>query len=381
MRSGARPSRLLTVLSATSAVVLLLSVLSTGAAAQDRPGVHVTPKGYRVPVYGMSIVRDAEGHVDVQCARLTDAQLSGAALSRSMSRAMLARAPQVLVQEGADRLAFTVVYGDAPGTGFFDGEAGDQRRAAFEASLATWSAALHGRAPVTVHVRMEEMAEDSDVLAHAGPVDFIEIDGVAVPYALAAQLREGPVGDGGAHIEAVFNSRMSWDYSLEGTTPNEEQTSFLYTALHEVAHGLGFLDTFDPEEGALLNGVPTPYDTFVNRGHGEEGRLTGRAPGDVRGDVISNDLFFAGPTATAASQASVVPLPLVKLHAPDPYEQGSSVSHVDQETYSQVEVGLMTPGAFGASANLIDVLTLGILADLGYQVAPREATVTTARRR
>jgi hypothetical protein len=70
----------------------------------------------------------------------------------------------------------------------------------------------------------------------------------------------------------------------------------------------------------------------------------------------------------------------VKLHAPDPYEQGSSVSHVDQETYSQVEVGLMTPGAFGASANLIDILTLGILADLGYQVAPPEGAVTTRQR-
>jgi hypothetical protein len=380
MRCDVRSCRLITVLSWALAVILLLSVLSTGAAAQDRPGVHVTPRGYRVPVYGMSVVRDADGRVDVLCARLTDAELAHTPLSRSMSRSMLARSPQVVVQEGENRLAFTVIYGDAPGTGFFDGDVGEQRRAAFEASLATWSAALRGGAPVTVHVRMEEMEEDSQVLAHAGPVDFIEIDGVAVPYALAAQLREEPVGDGGAHIEAVFNSRMAWDYSLDGTTPNEEQTSFLYTALHEVGHGLGFLDTFDFEEGALLNGVPTPYDTFVNRGHGEQGRLTGRSASDVLGDLVSNDLFFAGPAATDASQASIVPLPLVKLHAPDPYEQGSSVSHVDQETYSQVEVGLMTPGAFGASANLIDILTLGILADLGYQVAPPEGAVTTRQR-
>ncbi len=46
---------------------------------------------------------------------------------------------------------------------------------------------------------------------------------------------------------------------------------------------------------------------------------------------------------------------------------GSSVAHLDQDTYSDVQVGLMTPNDFGPGFDQVDILAAAIMRDLGYQ--------------
>jgi hypothetical protein len=70
-------------------------------------------------------------------------------------------------------------------------------------------------------------------------------------------------------------------------------------------------------------------------------------------------------------------MPMVKLYAPDPYEPGSSISHVDQDTYSDIKTGLMTPSDFGSGSDKIDILTLAIMKDLGYTLVPNAVTART----
>ncbi len=91
-------------------------------------------------------------------------------------------------------------------------------------------------------------------------------------------------------------------------------------------------------------------------------------------DLVSQDLYFAGENAVAASEKSIHPLPMVRLYAPDPYEPGSSIAHVDQDTYADFKTGLMTPRDFGSGTDKIDILTLGILADMGYELVPGAVT-------
>ena len=51
--------------------LFLGTVSSDGLAGAERLGIQRTPNGYRVPVYGMSFTRNAEGTLGTECARLT----------------------------------------------------------------------------------------------------------------------------------------------------------------------------------------------------------------------------------------------------------------------------------------------------------------------
>jgi hypothetical protein len=120
--------------------------------------------------------------------------------------------------------------------------------------------------------------------------------------------------------------------------------------------------------------MPYPYDVHVNRGSVMSDPVRMHPAPQVLEDLTSNDLFFSGPRAIDASIRSIVPLPMVKLYAPSPYEEGSSISHVDQDTYADIRTGLMTPRDFGTGGNTIDILTLGIMEDMGDTLVPAAAT-------
>lgn len=341
-----------------------------GLAGAARPGVHRTPRGFSAPVYGMSHIEDAQGSPGTECARLTSAQVEQARLSRSVSRSMLRSSPRVVVQATVAGGAFEVFYTDAEGEGFRDARLGAVRRQAFEASLNAWALVLDTVVPIVVQARMEAPEDEhGGLLASAGPVDFAILNDQAVPFPLAAQLIGESVNDGTADIEVVFSPDADWDYATNGRAASGK-VSFLYVTLHELGHGLGFIDSFDPEVGEPMNGIPFAYDLFVHRGSRASHPLVRRSADRVVADLTSDDLFFNGPHANEASRRSLVPMAMVKLFAPDPYEPGSSVAHVDQATYSNVQVGLMTPYHFGSGSDLIDSLTLGILEDLGYVLTP-----------
>ena len=220
---------------------------------------------------------------------------------------------------------------------------------------------------------------ESTLLASAAPVDFYSIDGRLVPSALAFQLQGKRSPDSTVDLEVLINSTVDWDYAVNGAAA-PGKSSFVYTMIHEVGHGLGFLSTFEVESGALANSLPTPFDVFVNRGSSSRNPLTLRSSSQVQENLTGGDLFFSGPKATAASAGSIRPMPMVKLYAPNPYEQGSSTSHVDQDTYADFKVGLMTPRDFGSGTDKIDILTLGILEDMGYQLVPGAVTAAVPRR-
>jgi hypothetical protein len=346
-----------------------------GLARAPQPGVHLTPNGYRVPVYGMSRVKAADGTLSNECRRLTEPQIESMRFGRSVSRAMARLSPRVSVQ--AAKAVFEIIYTDAPGEGFNDARDGAARKRALEASVAAWSQVLEGTIPIVIQARMEAPEdEESQLLASAGPVDLAVLDDVGVVTALASQMLDVNVREefgNEADIEIVFSPDIDWDYSTNGVAGGN-RVSFVYTTIHEIAHGLGFIDSFVGETGELLNEVPFSFDVFINRGSDRNRRLTDRAAEDVLGDLISGDLFFSGPKAIAASKRSIRPLPMIKLYAPDPYEPGSSIAHVDQDTYSDFKVGVMTPRDFGSGTDKIDILTLAIMEDMGYTLVPNAVT-------
>lgn len=327
----------------------------------------------------MSLVRHADGHIEHSCGLLSTAQVTALRLSRDVSRSMTAMSPRATVQSTSGT-AFVIVYTDPAGEGFSDPQFGEVRRQAMEATMQAWSAVLQITVPIIVTASMKAPEDpNSTLLASAGPVDMATISGRLVPIALASQLTGSRTSAEAADIVVTVNPTVDWDYALNGAAA-EGKSSFVYTMIHEVGHGLGFLSTFDPETGAMQNPLPTPFDVFVNRGMGERNLLTTRSTTQVREDLTSGDLFFSGPMSREASARSIRPLPMVKLFAPNPYQPGSSTSHVDQETYADFKVGLMAPKDFGSGTDKIDILTLAIMGDMGYRLVPEAVTARVPRR-
>ncbi len=76
--------------------------------------------------------------------------------------------------------------------------------------------------------------------------------------------------------------------------------------------------------------------------------------------IISDDLWWNGPNATAANGGSQV-----RIYAPTTYAGGSSVSHVDQATYQGQAV--MTPYlSNGTALHEPNAFELGMMQDMGW---------------
>lgn len=366
-----------------SFVVALAS--ATGASAQDGPGVYVTRNGFRMPIYGVSQVLDATGAAVTACAPLTSPQVDAARFGRQVSRAMAASLPLGVVSGGEGGATFNVTYTDAEGVGFNDAAGGATRRRALEAALTAWAKAIRASQPIAVHASMHEMDDgDKDpsttLLATAGPTDMWVLDNKVTPSSLAWQKLGGRYENAkDSDITVNVNDKANWDYAVDGTAA-EGKFSLVYTLMHEFGHGLGMVDSFDIATGKLLNEpLPMVYDVFVNRGSGQRNLVMDHASPEKIRDLTSNDLFFNGDSAVVVGRAWIRPLPMVKLYAPSPYQNGSSVAHVDQETYADVKAGLMVPVSFGQGSSVIDSLTLAIIKDLGYELVPPPAVPTRAQ--
>jgi hypothetical protein len=367
-------SRATFVLSAVVAALLGITA-STAVSAAGGPGAYLTSNGFRVPVYGTSQHQDADGNVVAECVKLTAPQIDAARIGRQLSRAMMALSPQAVVStEGG--ATFEVTYTDAQGTGFNDAANGATRRRGLEAAAAAWSKVLKTTVPIKIQASMSDLDDgDNDpttmILASASPTQVWIFDDTVVPSALLWQMlnhRQANADD--SDITVTANALADWDYTPNGSVP-PGRIGFVYSLMHEIGHGLGITDSFDADTGMLLNDpLAFGFDAFVNRGSTQRNRLLDHAPEERHRDMISNDLFFNGPNAVEASKKSIKPLPMVKLYAPSPYEGGSSVAHVDQELYADVRTGLMAPKDFGTGTDRIDILTLGIIKDLGYTMVP-----------
>jgi hypothetical protein len=375
-------------LSLAAAVALFIGLTTTDGAARARqPGAYVTANGFRVPLYGMYLAKGADGGFETKCDHLTQDQIDNSRFGRSVSRAMALRSPHSSVQAVGDDTAatFEVIYTDADGQGFNDPQLGPQRKRALEAALAAWSKVLQGTIPIVIAADMPKPDTDQGAtLAQAGPAGLVGLNNLAMPTSLASQIANQLTRTEASDIEVTFNPTpiAEWDYALDGK-PAPNKVSFVATTIHEIAHGLGFINSYVSETGEILNpGFPFPFDTFLNRGAGGQNRLTRRTADQVKGDLISRDLFFAGPQAVAASLKVIQPLPMPKLHAPDPFEPASSIGHFDEETYTDVSLDMMTPESqVGTGDDKIDPLTRAAMQDMGYKLMPEPVPTVPTRRR
>lgn len=261
---------------------------------------------------------------------------------------------------------------EPPGLTFrFDYGAGSQywsepARIALQWAAEVLAASLVVGTPITVDFSITaERAPDSDTLASAGS-DLISDTAGFFATVVQNKILTG-VDPNGSQADGEIDVNFGIDWAF-GDSVGAEQYDFKSTALHELLHAFGFLSYID-EPGYNLGRNWTEFDRYVVTA--DDVAVIGgnyRWKGAFNTNLTGGDggLYFAGPNAVAAYGG------LVPVYVPDPWEPGSSGSHLDDFTFTGADALLMNALAdVGPGVRVIGDVELGILMDIGYSVAPR----------
>jgi hypothetical protein len=166
-------------------------------------------------------------------------------------------------------------------------------------------------------------------------------------------------------IVATFNSNGNWYFGTNGTVPLSKM-DLVTVVLHEICHGLGFVDTYTSTsgQGAVgLSNIPFIYDLSVVNSS-KQSLFSGFASPStaMNGQLVSNNLFY---NSALAAPSGVLP----KVYAPTTFDAGSSIAHLDESSFTIPgdANNLMTPQiAQQESIHQPGSITLGMLNDMGW---------------
>jgi cysteine-rich repeat protein len=279
-----------------------------------------------------------------------------------------------------------VYYADGATEGFNDATVGAQRKAAFEYAVLQWADVVVSSVPIAIEAEFNPMSPCSaggGILGRAGfntaHMDWV----VGTPPPFASTWYPQPLANAFAGVDlspsqddigAEFNSSVgnptcfngvNWYYGTDGNTPPGD-IDFVTVALHEIAHGLGFVALVNLSTGAKLNGFDDVYTRNL-----EDHSLATLWPALTNGQRAASakddgDLLWVGSNVVAGSTGLAAgrhPSGGVQMYAPTSLQTGSSVSHFDTDVTPDQ---LMEPFLSGTLHNLD--LTADLFADLGWQV-------------
>ena len=191
------------------------------------------------------------------------------------------------------------------------------------------------------------------------------------PSALANALAGKDLDSINPEIMIQINSEADWDLDGLGR-PTRFEYDLKSVMIHELAHGLGFLSTsayiMDRTKGQYVGILeqPTPFDAYAQTEDGN--RLADLPSRSVElGKALTSKLVWSGSEGIKANNG-VKPL----LFTPSTYESGSSVSHLDEDTFANTGSNtVITPSmAAGEVFTELGPVLLGMMRDLRNKPAP-----------
>jgi hypothetical protein len=217
-------------------------------------------------------------------------------------------------------------------------------RSEVQAALDTWALNFKSSVDITVTATWSKSAND-DVLGSARPGSyFADFNGAPdatlwYPSALANSLAGKDLDRDNPEIVIQVNSTANWNQRGDDK-PSNSEFDLESVILHEVAHGLGFLSTnvYDKlfDYGSIDQ--PTPFDAYIQTPDGR--RLADMpSPSLELGKTLISPLYWIGENGKRANGGEKI-----KLYTPTIYDAGSSVSHLDESTFTKSGLdSVMTP--------------------------------------
>lgn len=257
---------------------------------------------------------------------------------------------------------------------------GEQRTIALEYAAHLIGQFLHSDLEIEIKAdfRNEGGSTYSATLATAGPNSVhYNFSGAPqfntyYPQALANKLNHHDLSSS-SDINAVFNSDVdtpsvlgddSWYYGLDAKPPYGD-VDFVTVALHELLHGLGFLSLVNAGTGTKFNSRNDSYSHYLKQvGVSPSAFNEMTNSGRTIAATAIDKLVWNGETANflAAQQLSKgLTSNQVQVYAPNPVEDGSSISHFSTKVSPNE---LMEPNYTGAKHYL--GLAGAILSEVGW---------------
>lgn len=277
-----------------------------------------------------------------------------------------------------------------------------EARAAFARAVEIWETHISSPIPIRIEASFEPLDEKTLGGARSNILFAVDTDGddqidtiygdALVDATLGGdQNPSDPDDSNPPDIVASFNStRDDWHFGEEDAP--EERIDFTSVVLHEIAHGLNYFDVFSFDDGVGEYGFDWDdsgtverdekfagvYDNriFLKESNGSNRFLTTLSefatPSTELGAALTSDqLFFDGELTNRAADSSNGPVP-PKIFAPEEYDDGSSTSHVDEETYGfETANALMTPQINHAeTVRRTGPILCGQMGDMGWTLGP-----------
>ena len=269
---------------------------------------------------------------------------------------------------------------------------GQQRQNVFNAAMGIWGATLNSDIIIRVGAQFDpqDCTPTSATLGSAGPTTaHRNVPGLLANtwygQALANSLAGSDLSPTNNDINATFNSLLDsdpvclggvgWDYRIPGTGSS---LSLYSVVLHELGHGLNFLTFVNISTGALFNGNPDIFATFLFD-QGTNTAWLAMTDAQRSASAIGGNLFWSGANAKAAG----IDLPLtsgqdgatgnVEMYAPAALSGGSSVSHWDTGLAPDE---LMEPFS---TDNPLRALTIGAFVDMGWTLDIPQADLSVGK--
>lgn len=255
--------------------------------------------------------------------------------------------------------------------------------------MSIWRHLINSPRPIKIKAEWKALGENSGVLASTRVTSYKKnfpnapLLNVNYPISLAESLSGTELNGSAEEIVMEVNSDLAnmWYYGVDGNTPSERH-DLVSVILHEIAHGLGVNHSMNVENNigswgqAYLHddekGYQQAFEKFGIVGSNSTTiyRLTNTSQypnpsSDLAGALESNNVYFDGPL-TAQMYLDNFP----KLYAPSSFENGSTLAHFDEDTFSEGNSNsLLTPNLGKAeSIHSPGEIGLALLLDLGWSV-------------
>lgn len=262
---------------------------------------------------------------------------------------------------------------------FNDATLGATRRTALEEAAATLGGWFNHSATVQMAVSSTNV-DDGGLAAASSEYDDAGASvgfgnrGVVGTKIITGNDLNGADPDG----EVEVNFFHDWHY---GDSVGVDEFDFKSTIIHEVLHAIGFASFID-EDGSDLNDQPPgtqgywiPFDQYLSDNTGlslidsNNFEMDGsRWSAAVTGGV-DDGLFFNGANAVAAFGG------LVPIYSPNPFEEGSSIAHIDDNVFLGNSFLMTSASDTGPDARSLSPIEVGMLRDLGFSVIPESSGV------